>query len=72
MITWDEIRALTVGLLHVESPPLGRTRLTDWLLANHDDIGRYYASELARREPAARTTKVPAPKSVTVTYVGLA
>jgi hypothetical protein len=37
------------GRLYVDSPPLGTTKLTDWVRANRRDIGRRYASELQRR-----------------------
>lgn len=49
MITMDEIRGLTAGLLMVDSKPLGSTSLTDWMTANSETLGRRYASELARR-----------------------
>jgi NADH dehydrogenase len=37
------------GLLQVDAPPAGTTRLTEWAAANAADLGRRYASELARR-----------------------
>ena len=49
MITMDEVRGLSAGLLDVDSEPLGKTRLTDWASANRENLGRRYASELARR-----------------------
>ena len=49
MITMDEVRGLSAGLLHVESEPVGPTLLTDWVQANRDTLGRRYTSELARR-----------------------
>ena len=49
MITREEIEGLMAGLLYVDSPPAGRTRLTDWLREHADSLGRKYASELARR-----------------------
>jgi NADH dehydrogenase len=48
-ITRDEIRGLMDGLLCVDTPPTGRTRLTEWLRANAGTLGRQYTSELARR-----------------------
>lgn len=48
-ITRAEIRGLMDGLLCVDAPPTGRTRLTEWLRANAGTLGRQYASELARR-----------------------
>lgn len=37
------------NLLHVDAPPAGATRLTDWVVAHVGVLGRRYASELARR-----------------------
>lgn len=48
-ITWDEIKGLTSGLLHTDSPPAGETRLTDWVREHAGELGDRYASELARR-----------------------
>lgn len=50
VITRAEIEGLKAGLLFTESPPAGRTSLTDWALQNADTLGRNYANELARRE----------------------
>jgi NADH dehydrogenase len=49
MITREEIRGLMAGLLDVDSPPAGETRLTDWARKHADTLGNRYASELARR-----------------------
>jgi NADH dehydrogenase len=49
VITRDELEGLMAGLLHVESPPIGRTKLTQWAREHADLLGRRYASELARR-----------------------
>jgi len=49
-ITREEIKGLMDGLLFVNAPPAGPTRLTDWMRANAGTLGRKYASELARRE----------------------
>ena len=49
-ITREEIKVLMDGLLCVDTPPTGKTRLTDWMRANADTLGRNYASELARRQ----------------------
>jgi len=48
-LTRDEIKGLMRGLLYVDAPPAGRTRLTDWASEHADQLGRKYASELARR-----------------------
>jgi len=49
-ITREEIKGLMDGLLCVDDPPPGKTRLTDWMRANADALGRNYASELSRRQ----------------------
>jgi NADH dehydrogenase len=49
-ITREEIKGLMAGLLCVDAPPAGKTRLTDWIGANAETLGRTYASELARRQ----------------------
>lgn len=50
LLTRDEIKGLMAGLLYVNSPPVGKTRLTDWAKKYSELIGRKYASELARRK----------------------
>src|SRR5207248_4784552 len=54
VLTGDELRGLMANLLVSGAPPTGRTRLSEWLRANVDRVGRRYASELARhyRAPA--------------------
>jgi nucleoside-diphosphate-sugar epimerase len=47
--TRDEVRGLMQERLYVRSPPLGTTKLSDWVRASRQDIGRRYASELQRR-----------------------
>ena len=49
VITREEIAGLMAGLLHVESPPAGSTRLTDWARSHATSLGLRYTSELARR-----------------------
>jgi uncharacterized protein YbjT (DUF2867 family) len=49
-VTREEIRGLMDGLLYVDAPPAGRTRLSEWMRANAETLGRRYASELARRQ----------------------
>lgn len=49
IITRDEIRGLMEGRLCVEAPPLGPTKLTDWVQKHKDILGRHYTSEMARR-----------------------
>jgi len=48
-ITKEEIGGLMANLLCTNSPPAGKTRLTDWAKANSELLGKRYASELARR-----------------------
>ena len=49
VITREEIRGLMEGRLYVEAPPLGRTKLTEWMARHRDTLGRRYTSEMARR-----------------------
>jgi len=49
LITPEEIEGLMADLLYTESPPAGKTRLTDWAKEHAESLGRRYASELARR-----------------------
>jgi len=49
VITRDEIEGLMRDLLHVNSPPAGPTRLTEWARQHAATLGVRYASELARR-----------------------
>ncbi len=48
-ITRDEIQGLMEGRLCVDAPPLGTTRLTEWIDRHKNTLGRRYTSELARR-----------------------
>ena len=49
IITRQEIAGLMVGLLHVDSPPTGTTKLTEWVKERSKTLGLKYTSELARR-----------------------
>jgi len=49
VITREEIRGLMEGRLHVDAPPVGHTRLSEWVRQHRDNLGRRYTSELARR-----------------------
>lgn len=49
VITREEIRGLMENRLCVSAPPLGGTRLTDWIREHRATLGRHYTSELARR-----------------------
>jgi NADH dehydrogenase len=48
-ITRQEIRGLMSELLHVNTPPTGKTPLTAWMKKNAATLGLRYASELDRR-----------------------
>jgi len=48
-ITPEEIEGLMADLLYVDTPPVGKTRLTDWAREHSDSLGRRYANELTRR-----------------------
>ncbi len=48
-VTRDEIKGLMRELLHVYSPPAGKTRLTRWAREHAEELGIHYASELKRR-----------------------
>jgi NADH dehydrogenase len=48
-ITREEIRGLMSELLHVNTPPTGKTPLTAWMKKNAATLGLRYASELDRR-----------------------
>jgi uncharacterized protein YbjT (DUF2867 family) len=54
VLTRDEIRGLMQGLLYVDAPPAGRTRLTDWVRSHAATLGLRYTSELARRRDRKR------------------
>lgn len=54
LITREEIEGLMAGLLYVDSPPVGETRLTDWMREHTESLGKHYASELARRRDRLR------------------
>jgi NADH dehydrogenase len=49
LITREEIEGLMANLLYVDSPPVGKTKLADWVKEHAESLGRHYASELARR-----------------------
>ncbi|MGW8256381.1 MAG: SDR family oxidoreductase [Thermoguttaceae bacterium] len=49
VITRQEIQGLMQERLYVNAPPLGMTKLTEWIDRHKDALGRLYTSELARR-----------------------
>jgi NADH dehydrogenase len=48
VLTPDEIKGLTAGLLASAEPPRGRIAFSGWLDEEHETIGRRYANELHR------------------------
>jgi hypothetical protein len=48
VLTADEIRGLTAGLLVSHQPALGRVSFLEWLKENASTLGRAYANELDR------------------------
>jgi NADH dehydrogenase len=50
LVTRDEIEGLMANLLVVDTPPTGKTRLTEWVHEHAETLGRHYTSELARRK----------------------
>jgi len=48
VLTWEEYKGLMGNLLAPNGPATGKTRLSEWLAANCEYIGRRYASEVAR------------------------
>lgn len=48
VLTLEEYKGLMGDLLAPKGPSTGDTRLTQWLAQNRDQVGRYYASEVAR------------------------
>jgi NADH dehydrogenase len=55
LLTRDEIAGLMANLLVTSSPPAGTTKLSDWAREHAADLGRRYASELARRRNRAES-----------------
>lgn len=49
IITKPEIHGLMDELLYVDVPPLGNTKLSEWIEKHKETLGRHYTSELARR-----------------------
>lgn len=50
VITRDEIKGLMDNLLYVDSPPAGRTKLTEWAKEHATRLGLRYTSEIARKQ----------------------
>jgi uncharacterized protein YbjT (DUF2867 family) len=52
VLTWEEYKGLMSNLLAPEGPATGETRLSKWLAENREQVGRPYASEVARHYKA--------------------
>ncbi len=50
VITKEEIRGLMDGLLWIDSPPAGDTRLMEWAKDHRGELGQRYTSEIGRRK----------------------
>jgi hypothetical protein len=53
----DEVTELETGLMRSTAPPTGSIRLSDWLAANADGLGRRWSSELDRHFRRPRSTR---------------
>ncbi|MBI5386483.1 MAG: NAD(P)H-binding protein [Verrucomicrobia bacterium] len=60
-ITREEIAGLMAGLLCVEAPPAGTTKLTEWARQHAATLGREYANELRRRRNRTAAYAAAAP-----------
>ena len=49
VITREEIRGLMEERLWVDAPPLGATKLSEWIQSRKTTLGLHYTSEMARR-----------------------
>ncbi len=48
VLTWEEYQGLMGNLLVSDASPAGETRLSEWLRENAEQVGKRYASEVAR------------------------
>ena len=55
VLTWEEYKGLMAGLLAPEERSAGETRLSHWLAANREHVGKQYASEVARHYARANS-----------------
>jgi uncharacterized protein YbjT (DUF2867 family) len=49
VITREEIKGLMENRLYVDAPPLGATKLSEWIESHRSKLGLRYTSELTRR-----------------------
>lgn len=65
VLTWEEYKGLMANLLAPDGPSTGETRLSHWLSANREPVGKRYASEVARHyahmEPRTSKTAADSP-----------
>lgn len=54
ILTWEEYKGLMANLLAPQGPATGPTRLSEWLTKNCEQVGRRYASEVARHYPGSK------------------
>lgn len=66
VLTWEEYKGLMVGLLAPEGAPTAQTCLSQWLAANHEQVGTRYASEVARHyaSPETHTARIAGDSAV--------
>jgi NADH dehydrogenase len=48
LVTGDELTGLAAELVVTDGPATGKIRLSEWLADHAGEVGREYASELAR------------------------
>lgn len=48
VLTWEEYKGLMSNLLASDAASIGQTRLSQWLAQHQQEVGRQYASEVAR------------------------
>ena len=63
VLTWEEYKGLMGGLLAPEGPATGETRLSEWLAANREQVGKRYASEVARHYARTSSASEHKPQS---------
>ncbi|HKN23345.1 MAG TPA: NAD(P)H-binding protein [Candidatus Acidoferrum sp.] len=54
VLTWEEYKGLMSNLLAPQGQSTGQTRLSQWLSQNGEQVGRHYASEVARHYRGGR------------------
>jgi uncharacterized protein YbjT (DUF2867 family) len=48
VLTKEEVIGLMEGRLYVDSPPIGQTRFSEWIVGHADSLGKNYAHEIRR------------------------